>query len=169
MDVQLVMFKENGESKRFPLELGKTVIGRREECDLRIPLPEISRQHAMLIVTEKSVTVRDLGSSNGTYLNNKRITEEELAAGDHIVIGPVVFTIQINGEPANPKPVHTRLEARSTREVGARAEAKVTQAGRDEAFGDEEEDPISALEALANSDDTAALNLDDSFGDSENP
>lgn len=174
MDVRLIMFKEDGEAKEFPLDPGKTIVGRKEECDLRIPLPEISRQHALMIVSDTTVTLRDLGSANGTYVNNSRIAEEDLAPGDHIVIGPVVFTVQINGEPAAVRPVQTRLEARSTA-----AAAAVSQQGtppepkpdseRDEVdiFGDDDDDPISALEALAASDDTAALDLDDSFDDTE--
>ena len=171
MNIQLVMVKENGQVKEFPLDTGKTVIGRREECDLRIPLPEISRRHAMMIVTDKAATLRDLGSANGTYVNNKRIHEEELSAGDHIVLGPVVFTVRINGQPATIRPVHTRLEARSrpsadvvTQPQKAAATAKPRPLADDEHVLDdqEEEDPISALEALANSDDTTAINIEDS-------
>ena len=101
MNVSLIMFRENGEQKQFQIEAGKTVIGRKEDCGLRIPLGEISRKHAILMVDEKAVTLRDLGSANGTYVNNKRVTEQELQAGDHIVIGPLVFTVQIDGHPAD--------------------------------------------------------------------
>jgi len=59
------------------------------------------------------VTIRDLGSSNGTYVNNQKISEQEIAPGDHIVIGQVVLTARINGQPADVKPVYTRLEERS--------------------------------------------------------
>ena len=172
MNVQLIMFKEDGETKEFPLEPGKTIIGRREECDLRIPLPEVSRQHAMIIVADGTVTVRDLGSANGTYVNNKRIDEEDLSPGDHIVIGPVVFTVRIDGEPADVRPVQTRLEARSSdaaAAVSAQSKAQKPDTAGEDIFGQEEEDPISALEALASSDDTAALDVDDSFSDTDDP
>jgi pSer/pThr/pTyr-binding forkhead associated (FHA) protein len=164
MDVTLIMFKENGQRKDFALDPGQTVIGRQEACDLRIPLPEISRKHTMLIVTGDAVTIRDLGSANGTYVNNKRISEQELSAGDHIVIGPMVFTIQINGEPSDIKQVHTRLERRETTTAASAfgIEAPATAAADVFAAGDDE-DPIAALEALAGTDDTAALNLSDSF------
>ena len=80
MDVRLVMFKENGERKDFPLGEGVTLIGRQDECDLRIPLSEISRKHAQLIIHEGAVTLRDMGSANGTYVNNRKITEKEALA-----------------------------------------------------------------------------------------
>jgi pSer/pThr/pTyr-binding forkhead associated (FHA) protein len=164
MNVVLVMFKDDGTSKEFPLSPGKTLVGRSEECDLRIPLPEISRKHSILMVTNNTVAVRDLGSANGTYVNNKRVTEQELAAGDHLVVGPVVFTVRVNGEPRDIKPVHTRLETRSPAVVKKPATPKPATAG---ATTKGEEDPISALEALAGTDDTAEMDLEGSsiFGE----
>ncbi|GMV95761.1 MAG: hypothetical protein AMXMBFR83_01320 [Phycisphaerae bacterium] len=168
MNVSLVMFKETGESKSFPIAGNKVVIGRKEDCGLRIPLSEISRKHALLMVDEKSVTLRDLGSANGTYVNNKRITEQELEPGDHIVIGPVVFTVQIDGEPAEIKPVQTRLEARGPAPAAAARRTPAAKEADDEEptfINDDEEDPISALEELTSSDadDTSDLGLSDSF------
>jgi len=162
VDVKLVMFKENGQRRDFPILSEVTVIGRREDCDLRIPLPEISRRHAQLVVQGRSVILRDLGSTNGTYVNNQRITELQLNPGDHLVIGPVVFTIQIAGEPEVIRPVRTKLERR----VPAGAEAAPASpkpttppAAEDELFsaGAGDSDPISALEALAASGDETAL------------
>lgn len=161
MDLVLIMFKENGQRKVFSIDPGKTVIGRKEDCDLRIPLAEISRKHALMIVEGNTVTLRDLGSANGTYVNNVRITEQELGPGDHIVLGPVVFTVQINGQPTDPRPVQTRLEKRAPARTGA--PVGTGQAPADEEVIDaSDEDPISALEALAASDDTAALDVSDS-------
>lgn len=162
MKIALVMFKENGEQKLFSIERGKTVIGRKEDCGLRIPLGEISRRHAVLMVEEGAAVIRDLGSANGTYINNKRITEAELSPGDHIVIGPVVFTVQIDGQPPEVKPVHTRLEARKPDAVSARPAAVKEGDELDDLFSNDD-DPISDLEALAGSDDTSSLDLDDSF------
>lgn len=165
MDVLLVMFKDDGSHKEFPLSSGKTLVGRGEECDLRIPLPEISRKHSVLMVGNSGVSVRDLGSANGTYVNNKRVSEQELGAGDHLIIGPVVFTVRVNGEPKEIKPVHTRLETRSPATIKKSTGARPAVAA--EASG--EEDPISELEALAGTDDTAEMDLDGSsiFGDEE--
>ncbi len=165
MDVSLVMFKEDGQRKAFTIDPGKTVIGRKEDCDLRIPLGEISRKHAVIILEKDVVTIRDLGSANGTYVNNKRISEQELAAGDHVVVGPVVFTVQVNGQPPDIRPVHTRLESRSATSIPRKAGAESSAFGEeDDVFAAaDEDDPISALEAMAASDDTAALDMSDSF------
>ena len=99
MDVKLVMFKANGQRKDFPVINPTTVIGRAESCDLRVPLLSVSRRQCALTVTDEGVKIRDLASSNGTYINNQRINEVEVSAGDRLVIGPIVFTLQIGGQP----------------------------------------------------------------------
>ena len=108
MNVTLVFFKSSGSRKAIPLRAGRYVIGRTEEADLRLPLPSVSRRHCEIVVDDKGPRARDLGSSNGTYLNDLRLTSETaLSAGDTISIGPCRFAIQINGQPATlagPKP-----------------------------------------------------------------
>lgn len=113
MDVQLVMFKDNGERKDFPLSNPTTLVGRKEDCDIRIPLAEVSRLHAEIKLNNDAVALKDLESANGTFVNNKRIAEHTLAPGDRVVIGPVVFTVQIDGEPSAIKPAKTRKQRRS--------------------------------------------------------
>lgn len=174
MDVRLVMFKENGERKEFPLGEGMTLIGRQEDCDLRVPLSEISRRHAQIIIQEGLVTLRDLGSSNGTYVNNQKITEQELNPGDHVVFGPVVFTVQIDGEPRELRNVRTRLEARSPEPSlkvpppSSLDGTDITALDEDDLFspgGTADVDPISALEQLAASGEQGAL--DDLLSDDD--
>lgn len=166
MEIRLIMFKEDGESKDFTLDEGKTLIGRQEDCDLRIPLAEISRKHAVVMVDleKKTITLRDLGSANGTYVNNVKISEQELEAGDHLVIGPVVFTVQIDGEPSDVHPVKTRLESRQASKTASRPSSSDDSdvVDTDDLFDDDNDDPISELEALAGTDETAAMDLDDS-------
>jgi pSer/pThr/pTyr-binding forkhead associated (FHA) protein len=100
MDVNLILFKNNGSQKVISLPSNVTIIGRRQDCDLRIPLMPVSRRHCQLILNNESLKIRDLGSRNGTFLNGKRITDEIIAqAGDNITIGPLTFGIQINGQP----------------------------------------------------------------------
>jgi len=108
MDVKLVMFKANGQRKDFPIVKPSSVIGRAETCDLRIPLLSVSRRHCQMSISDDAVKVKDLASSNGTYVNNQRVSETELHAGDRLVIGPVVFTIQIDGQPEEIQQVKTR-------------------------------------------------------------
>lgn len=99
MDVNLVLVKKNGSQKAFSLSSGVTVIGRRHDCDLRIPLISVSRRHCQLNRDEGALKIRDLGSRNGTYVNGKRIDEVVIQAGDYIEVGPLKFLLQIDGEP----------------------------------------------------------------------
>jgi pSer/pThr/pTyr-binding forkhead associated (FHA) protein len=163
MDVKLVMFKTSGSRKDFSITNPVTVLGRGEKCDLRVPIVSVSRRHCELTVGDDEVTVKDLASSNGTYVNNQRITETQLNPGDRLVVGPIVFTVQIDGEPSEIQPVKTRgqvmaeegkidpdnlgdLEAEIVAQPGASGEATAIGAASSE---EDDDDPIAALEALA--------------------
>ena len=114
MQVVLVMFRNNGHRRSFSITREVTVIGRREDCDFRIPLGEVSRKHCRLVRDGQQFRVEDLGSSNGTYVNGKRIQEASLNPGDTFQIGPLAFVLQVDGQPedeevnpvwANAKPI----------------------------------------------------------------
>jgi pSer/pThr/pTyr-binding forkhead associated (FHA) protein len=100
MQIVLVMFRSDGQRRSFSIHKEQTILGRREDCDVRIPLGEISRKHCKLTRQDDgSIKIEDCGSSNGTYVNGKRVQEATLEAGDTLQIGPVAFVIQINGLP----------------------------------------------------------------------
>jgi len=112
MEVNLVLFKKDGSQKAFSLPSDSTIIGRRHDCDLCIPLMVVSKRHCELNLNNEAVKIRDLDSRNGTFLNDKRIKETMVKAGDYIRIGPLTFLLQIDGNPekimppkqAKPKP-----------------------------------------------------------------
>lgn len=110
MDVSLVMFKADGNRRDFPVRKDRVVLGRKNTCDLRIPLSSVSRQHCEIRIIDGVAKIRDLGSSNGTYHNHTRVQESVLSPGDEIVVGPVVFTIQIDGIPEQIEPVRTIVD-----------------------------------------------------------
>lgn len=101
MQVVLVMFKSDGSRRSFSLHKDTTVVGRREDCDVRIPLSEISRKHCRLLKQGDTLKVEDLGSSNGTHINGQRVQAASLSAGDTIQIGSVVFVVQLDGVPGD--------------------------------------------------------------------
>ena len=111
MDVKLVMFKRDGQRKDFAITHKTTIIGRGEDCTLRIPVVSISRQHCELIKSDDNLLIRDLASSNGTHVNNQRVNESALKAGDRITLGPTTFTVQIDGKPEQITPVRTRTKS----------------------------------------------------------
>jgi pSer/pThr/pTyr-binding forkhead associated (FHA) protein len=96
------MFRSDGERRSFSVVRDMTVIGRREDCDLRIPLGEVSRKHCRMVRDGDTLRLEDLGSSNGTYLNGVRVEREAtLNPGDSIQVGPVVFVLQVDNYPAD--------------------------------------------------------------------
>jgi pSer/pThr/pTyr-binding forkhead associated (FHA) protein len=99
MGVNLVLLKKNGLQKVFPLPSTTTIIGRRHDCDLCIPLMSVSRRHCQLYYDGKKLKIRDLGSHNGTILNGQRVKESDVNPGDAIRIGPLAFVTQIDGLP----------------------------------------------------------------------
>ncbi|HWB55121.1 MAG TPA: FHA domain-containing protein [Tepidisphaeraceae bacterium] len=101
MQVVLVMFKADGERRSIPLNREMTVIGRHNDCDLRIPVGQVSRKHCRIVKEPDAVRIEDLGSSNGTYRNGQRVQESALEPGDYIQIGPAQFVVQIDGVPAD--------------------------------------------------------------------
>lgn len=71
-----------------------TIIGRQQDCDLRLSDVHVSRKHAMLLEQGGEFLVRDLGSRNGTYLEGRRIVDDELInQGAELDIGPFHLTV----------------------------------------------------------------------------
>lgn len=132
MDVRFVTFKPD--RKRVDVRLVKpiTVIGRAEDCDLELMLPGISRHHCEIHLSEGAIKVKDLGSSNGAYVNGRRITESDMSAGDELRVGHVVFTVQINGVPERIAPTKARANKgasdRSGESGGSKSDAVETGA-----------------------------------------
>lgn len=118
MNAVLIMTKTNGDKREFPLDKDHTIIGRKVDCDLRIPLASVSREHCRLELRDGELHLRDLGSANGTYHNDNRVQEVTLSAGDSVRVGPVVFTVVIDGvgaentpEPSDPGGSTMEMEA----------------------------------------------------------
>ncbi len=81
------------------------VVGRAVNSDVPIYDPTISRQHAQLSVQNGGILVKDLGSSNGTFLNGSKITEAVATANDVVMFGKVSFYVRDVAKPAEaPKP-----------------------------------------------------------------
>ncbi|MFZ5723498.1 MAG: FHA domain-containing protein [Pseudomonadota bacterium] len=86
--------------KSFPIPVvGKVVIGRATNCDIQLPANHVSRQHAEVQLVGGKLMVRDLNSSNGTYINRKKITDGELKNGDEVRFD--TFSFEVAGPGGN--------------------------------------------------------------------
>jgi diguanylate cyclase (GGDEF)-like protein len=83
--------------KRFELELDETTIGRGADTDLQVDRDSVSRKHAKVIRTPTGFIVKDLGSTNGTYVNDAPVQEQLLKDGDKVKIGNTIFKFLSGG------------------------------------------------------------------------
>jgi predicted component of type VI protein secretion system len=77
------------------------VIGRGSECNLRLSAPQVSRRHCFLRIGRDGISVTDLDSSNGTWINGQRIpagVRRELTDGTQLSLGPVRFLLHVRPE-----------------------------------------------------------------------
>lgn len=76
------------------LKLGVNRLGRSSKNDIQIEHPTISSTHCELILGDNCLSVRDPGSTNGTFINGERITEGTLEAGQTLALGDVELLVE---------------------------------------------------------------------------
>jgi DNA-binding winged helix-turn-helix (wHTH) protein len=85
-------------AQRFPLSPGEHVIGRDPDAAVRIDAATVSRCHARIVVAEGAALLEDLGSKNGTFLGEERVTAPAaLTDGDLIRIGSLLLNFRTRG------------------------------------------------------------------------
>ena len=93
-----------GDPLRYvPIHSRPFVIGRRPDCGLQLNCPTVSSAHAEFIDNGATASLRDLGSTNGTFVNGKRLTSEVvLASGDLIQFATQPYRVLKQDSSANP-------------------------------------------------------------------
>jgi hypothetical protein len=83
------------ESPTFKLKVKKVtnVVGREGTCDVYVESNQVSRRHCLLQVTERGLLVKDLESTNGTFVNGIPMTDGYINAGDRLSLGTYVLTL----------------------------------------------------------------------------
>ncbi len=94
-----------------PIDLVKdlVVVGRREDCDLRLEHKSVSKIHCVLVKTDGLLLLRDLGSTNGTRVNGTRVRRAALLPNDQLSIASYKFRVHLG--PDAPPPVPPSLHA----------------------------------------------------------
>ena len=87
----------DGPGTRHVLQAGSNVLGRGTDADIRLPDTGVSRKHVDVQLEDGTVFVEDLGSTNGTLVNGRRVGRQELADGDVIRIGHSVLVYRQDG------------------------------------------------------------------------
>ncbi len=97
----ILKFKDSVISEH-DLDQEETTIGRKPENDIHIDNLAVSGRHARVLMIGGKAILEDLGSTNGTFVNNKRITKHVLQHGDQILIGKHTLTFVNIEEAAKP-------------------------------------------------------------------
>ena len=89
-----------------------TVVGRKEDCDLRLEHKSVSKMHCVIVKTDGLLLLRDLGSTNGTRVNGQRVRRAALLPNDQVCIANYKFRVYLGPDvpdpPAPPASEHTQ-------------------------------------------------------------
>lgn len=105
MNASLVPLPIKDTSKPILLDKNQTSIGRASTNTIQLTHGGVSRTHAVIAIENEQYVLNDLGSRNGTYLNNKKIDRTVLRNGDKIMFGKRGFVFQIDGPSAQKDPL----------------------------------------------------------------
>ncbi len=90
-DACLVVIYGQAIGQKFVLKQGEILIGRSSQAAIQIDHESVSRRHAKVNFADAGITMSDLGSTNGTYVNDEPITERQLSNGDLIKVGRTIL------------------------------------------------------------------------------
>jgi pSer/pThr/pTyr-binding forkhead associated (FHA) protein len=96
-----------------PVEIERdlTLVGRKEDCDLRLDHKSVSKLHCVIVKTDGLLLLRDLGSTNGTRVNGQRVRRAALLPNDQLHIASCKFTVQLGPDEAGaPKAQNGRKD-----------------------------------------------------------
>jgi predicted component of type VI protein secretion system len=79
-----------------------TVVGRKEDCDVRLDHKSISKMHCVIVKTDGLLLLRDLGSTNGTRVNGQRVRRAALLPNDQLSIAGLKFRVWFGPDEAPP-------------------------------------------------------------------
>jgi len=101
MKAKLVVVQGKPQGMQIPLQGSQFVIGRDPKCNLRPASDLISKLHCVFIVDGEKLTLRDLKSTNGTFVNSQKLEGmTDLKDGDLVRVGPLVFAVHVEATKA---------------------------------------------------------------------
>ena len=112
MKFSLVVGQGPHKGRVIPVSLPQFIIGRDSKCHLRPASQTISKRHCELLTRDDRWFVRDLSSTNGTFVNEDQVTgEHELRDGDLLKVGPLDFGVRIEVQAEKPTEVDKDTKA----------------------------------------------------------
>jgi signal transduction histidine kinase len=147
----LFVIQGRDQGTKFELEEGTTGLGRDSGNHIQLHDTEVSRRHADIRRQGSSLIVTDLGSSNGTYVNGKRIAHQELNSGDRVQIGSTLMLFTGPGESVSDLSDKVDIVSRQQGNDGSRILRSMTQHEGSQIFNAEPGETASPWLARARS------------------
>jgi pSer/pThr/pTyr-binding forkhead associated (FHA) protein len=94
-----------------------TVVGRKEECDVRLEHKSVSKMHCIIVKTDGMLLLRDLGSTNGTRVNSQRVRRAVLLPNDQLSIANYKFRVYLGPDEPLPIPADEHTQQMDAKEV----------------------------------------------------
>src|SRR6187402_2227769 len=120
----IIVHEKGGTERREIFDAAELSVGRVQGNELMLPKGNVSKRHARLLYRDGRFIVTDLNSTNGTYVNRRRITQATIVReGDRIYVGDFVLRIELPGSEGDAQAAagDSRPELQSTPEEGAAA------------------------------------------------
>lgn len=95
---KLVVLSEGLTGRTYELKVEKTTIGRVEDNAFQIPEQSVSSHHCEVLLKGSDVVIRDLNSTNGTYINGEKISEKALKPGQILRLGQIEIRLEGDGQ-----------------------------------------------------------------------
>ncbi len=111
-----------------------TLVGRKEDCDLRLDHKSVSKMHCVIVKTDGLLLLRDLGSTNGTRVNGQRVRRAALLPNDQIAFASFKFKVAFGPDEQVVVPAAEHTQHLDAKEV----QALMAKAGKPEHDSSEE-------------------------------
>jgi pSer/pThr/pTyr-binding forkhead associated (FHA) protein len=109
---KLVVLSEGFKGRSYDLKVDKTTIGRVDDNSFQLEEPSVSSHHCEVFLRGNDVVVKDLNSTNGTYINGEKVSEGVLKPGQVLRLGQIDMQLQPGGAatpPGKKGPDQTRV------------------------------------------------------------
>ena len=113
---RLVLLSEGFNGRSYELKVDKTTVGRVSDNAFEIPEASVSSHHAEILLLGNDIVIRDLGSTNGTFINGEKITEAVLKPGQTLRFGTIDLRLDTGDAPASSSPAGGTTMARKPKQ-----------------------------------------------------
>ncbi len=130
-----------------PIDINKDliVVGRKEDCDVRLEHKSVSKMHCVLVKTDGLLLLRDLGSTNGTRVNGTRVRRAALLPNDQVSIAHYKFRVYLGPDVVEPLHAEEHTQHLNSREVADLLRQARGRASKDDDSDDSDKPGLGGL------------------------